>query len=99
MKLTIDIELSPEREKWATNALQNDVAAKETEATTLEEYLAPKLQPFVEEKLNEITDSWRPVDAPEVAAKRDSVAELLKEIPADKLEEIEAAIIAASGDK
>jgi len=95
----MQINLTSERLKWATIAFESAKNAKETTAVTVEGYLESVAQSSFDSLLNSITDSWRPVDAPEVAAKRDSVAELLKEIPADKLEEIEAAIIAASGDK
>jgi hypothetical protein len=94
MKITIDIDLSRERKKWANTALQNDVAANESQAATLEEYLAPKLQPFVEAKLNEITDSWKPIETEEIKERRAAVAVLLNEIPAEKLAAVEAAIAA-----
>lgn len=99
MKITIDIDLSPEREKWATIAFQRDVDAKESDAGTIEEYLAPKLQPFVEDKLNEITDSWKPEETAEIKERRAAAAERLKEAPIEKLEAIEAALAAEVAPK
>lgn len=94
MRLTFDIDLSPEREKWATTALQRDVEAKESTASTVEEYLGPKLQPFLEQKLSEMTDSWKPEESVEIKERRAAAAALLKEVPIAKLEAIEATLAA-----
>ena len=95
MKLTLEIELSPEREKWATTVWQTAVAAKETEAQTLDEYLEGLVQPFVDQRIAEITDSWKPAETAEDTARREAVAAALQEIPLEKLAAIEAAIEAA----
>ncbi len=95
MKLTFDIDISPEREKWATIAFQSVVESKETEAATVEEYIASILKPSVEAIIGQVTDSWKPVEAAEVVARRDAAADLISEIPAEKLAVVEAAIEAA----
>ena len=95
MTLTIDIELSPEREKWAYLAWQNVLAVKETEATSLEVYLSAALKPVVDNLLIDITDSWKPQDSKEVKVRREEAIAHLKEIPVEKLELIEAAIAAS----
>lgn len=95
MKITIDIDLSPEREKWATTAFQSVAESKETAAATVEEYIGSILKPSVASILDQVTDSWRPEDAPEVAAKRDQLASKIRDLPPEKLQEIEASIDAA----
>lgn len=95
MTLTIDIELSPEREKWAYLAWQNVLAAKETDAPSTEVYLSATLKPLLDNLLIDITDSWKPQDSEEVKVRREEAIAHLKEIPVEKLELIEAAIAAS----
>lgn len=99
MKITIDIDLSPEREKWAAIAFQSVVESKETEAATVEEYLGSILKPSVEATLGQVTDSWKPEEAAEIKERRAAAAAKLSEVPIEKLEAIEAALAAESETK
>lgn len=84
--------LTKDRRTWATSAWQTAVQAGDTTADTLNNYLESILQPFVDQKLNEITDSWKPEETVEIKERRAAAAELLKEIPVEKLAAVEAAI-------
>jgi len=95
MILSIKIDLSPEREKWAYIAWQNVVAFKETEAASVEAFLSDTLKPAVEEFARTVTDSWKPEEDEAIKERRAAAAELLKEIPIEKLEAIEATLAAA----
>jgi len=95
MKLTIKVNLSPEREKWATSAWQSVLAANETDAATLEEYLSDTLKQSLQDFVDVVTDSWRPVDTVEVKTRREKAIAALKDIPVEKLELIEASIEAS----
>lgn len=94
MILTIKIELSPEREKWAYIAWQRVLEEKATEAQSVEAYLSDALKPAVEEFAYTVTDSWKPEEAAEIKERRAAAAELLKEVPIEKLAAIEATLAA-----
>lgn len=87
--------LTEEREKWATIAWQSAVDAKESTAETLRDYLTSILQPIVDNLLIDITDSWKPEDPVETKLRREEVIAQLKELPADRLEIVEAALQAS----
>lgn len=95
MKLSIEINLSPEREKWALIAWQKVVAEQATEAVSVEAFLSDTLKPAVEEFAQTVTDSWKPEEAEAIKERRAAAAELLKEIPIEKLEAIEATLATA----
>ena len=95
MTLTIDIELSPEREKWAYLAWQTSLGVKDTTAESTEAYLSSILKTSLEEFVAVVTDSWKPQDSKEVKVRREEAIAHLKELPVEKLELIEAAIAAS----
>lgn len=88
----MNLNLTPERLKWATIAWQKSVEEKTSKAQSVEEYIENLLQPEFEARANAIADTWKPVDAPEIAIKRDEISDKISTAPADKIEAIHAAI-------
>lgn len=90
----MNLNLTPERLKWATIAWHNSLAEKATEAQSVQEYIETLLQPEFDARANAISDSWKPVDAPDIAIKRDEISYKISTAPADKIEAIQAVIAA-----
>ena len=82
--------------QYATAAFNKAVAAKETSAKNVDQYLDSLQTPMVQAYLDEITvsmlGSWKPADSPEVLAKREELMKSLENVSHEKLTEIDAII-------
>lgn len=90
LKINIPKDLKP----FVDAALQASGSAAASANDYVSELVADEFQAKLDARVIEIASSWRPVDAPEVAARKEAVASKLKDIPLDKLEAIEAALAA-----
>lgn len=90
--MNIKINIPKDLKPFVESALQ----ASGSSAASANDYVAELITQETQEKTDarviEIASSWRPVDAPEVTARKEAVAAKLKDIPVEKLEAIEAAL-------
>lgn len=88
--------ISDEHRKFLTLAWERAVAAGEASDKSAEDYLARVLQSGLDDLAAAACESWRPAEDPEVLQRKEAAAERIKALTPEKLEEIEAALEAAT---
>lgn len=91
LKINIPKDLKP----FVEAALQASGSAAASANDYVAELVADEFQSKLDARVIEIASSWRPVDAPEVAARKDALAAKLKDMPLEKLVAVEDALAAA----
>lgn len=92
--MNIKINIPKDLKPFVEAALQASGSAAVSANDYIAELITGELQEIADARVIEIASSWRPVDAPEVTARKEAVAAKLKDIPVEKLEAIEAALAA-----
>lgn len=90
--ITIPKDLAP----FADTAWKASGSGEPSAEAYVASLISTELQENADARVSEVVSSWRPVDAPEVIARKEAVAAKLKDIPVEKLEAIEAALAVES---
>jgi len=93
--MNIKINIPKDLKPFVDAALQTSGSAAESANDYVEELIFGEFQAKADARVIEIASSWKPVDAPEVASRKEALAAKLKGMPIEKLSAMEAIAEAA----
>jgi len=94
MKIEIDITIPNDLAPFADAAWKASGSGAKSAEAYVASLISTELQEKADARVSEVVSSWRPVDAPEVVARKNELAAKLKDMPLEKLAAIEAVLAA-----